>query len=369
MSGEPRVLMGPLSPDMAPPAEYGPLVGSGQSTPFHDRYIALCRAGDRIAHELSYSEHPLILEDWWVARERQCTICDPISSDAPAPGSITSGAGDHSPAVPHAADSGAGAPSNGVALFNVRHPDAPRHHPTCSNFNALDPEGVYKGVAECRCQAPRADGYSVEGQSNDAFLKDPRYGSSPVRWFPVTLEELKLVLPRVVQIFEQPSAETFAAKPAPMFRVWNGAPRAYMEIPHAHMTAAGKGYDIERYVYTVIAFSAEGTRAQWERALVGAMFKVLVQALLQVEPFQRQALEDHTLPLLIERRTLELNEWPALPAGYDEHDLYQPEQQAKVEINWRICIPGVDLGKLQYDGIAHPDKIYQGSDYVRRVLR
>lgn len=41
------------------------------------RFDELAAAGDVIAHELSYSQHPVILERWWMLRggREACTVC------------------------------------------------------------------------------------------------------------------------------------------------------------------------------------------------------------------------------------------------------------------------------------------------------
>lgn len=38
---------------------------------------ALLAAGDRLAHELCYSEHKAVLDAWWIARGgwAKCTVC------------------------------------------------------------------------------------------------------------------------------------------------------------------------------------------------------------------------------------------------------------------------------------------------------
>lgn len=42
----------------------------------------LAEAGDRLAHELMFRQHPEILARWWAARGGQCSACDTKHGDA-----------------------------------------------------------------------------------------------------------------------------------------------------------------------------------------------------------------------------------------------------------------------------------------------
>lgn len=134
----------------------------------------------------------------------------------------------------------------------------------------------------------------------------------------MSLERFVQSFPRAESLFD----DDYDPKAKALFRVATGAPRAYFELPQ---TDGQPG----RYVYHVLGFKSRGRKVDLERHLLGALFNDLKVARAQLE-------DDYYLPWIIERRKLEICQ----EADFETDIVW-------TKINWRICIPGVDMTQLR----------------------
>lgn len=177
---------------------------------------------------------------------------------------------------------------------------------------------------------------------------DPLKHPSPEPFVPRSVSDLESMVARVGQVWSQPHEDVFHRSVVPLFRVWTGAPRAYLEIP-----LPGDG--TARYIYQVVDFRAEGIWDEVGGKLVACMGKFIQDAFVALAYDHKTCVADRQLPLIIERRPLEYHEQPATEAGMDfETRQWQPAAPARCTLNWRVAIPGLEDLSTITNGVQDP---------------